>query len=296
MTHESRQFKLMLRSGHLDGVRKARLDMWDGIAMLAPREQLPDFLAQKEMESPGVYLLRNEKGKVPKVYIGKADVLSERIREHKRTKDWWTEVVAISSEKFLADGEVRFLEARMIAEAQKFDRVELENTATPAIRPLDEGAKANMERFLHGIKDIFFLLRIDDFVDIVSSPTIPHERLPKFEMAVPHKQGTATAVFDRDNGRFIVRKGSRAHSSWRSEDPRQVHSKRLREELEKAGVLQRESDGSYRFMKDYPFESTGSAAEVVAGGPRSGPRSWKVPGTSQTFKDWEAQQEENKHE
>lgn len=286
---KNRRFNLLLLSGHPDGVRVGHLDAWDGIVMLGSHEQLPELCTFPKMNLPGIYLLRNEKDRKPQVYIGKADALSKRIKHHK-TEDWWTQVVAISSEKKrLEDGEVRYLEGRIVAQIREAGSVELKNAVNPSIRPLGQGAEENMERFLSGIKDIFSLVHVDAFRSIASSPAIPHEEMPQFEMSVPRGQGTAIAVLNQDKGTFEVQKGSSARDIWADRPSRHENSKRLRQELIEDGTLQvvNNKDKSYRFTKNYPFSSITAAAEVVAGGKRSGPQTWRNIKTGQTFKDWQ---------
>lgn len=290
MLHErAREFSIMFRSGHLDGVRVARLDTWDGIAMLGSRRDITELLAQSELKSPGVYLLRKEhKNQKPRVYVGKADVPRDRIRTHYNSKEWWADAVVISSDKGpLEAGQVNFLEARMVDEVRKIGRAKVENDVTPKIPLLREAAEANMNRFLRGLWEILPLIQINDFVDDTKPTTFPHEQLPKFEMKVPHQGGTAIAVLDKNRGKFIVKEGSHARGSWVGQSSGNEHLKDLHAELLKEGKLELGSDNIYRFTVDYEFNSVSAAAKVIAGTPRHGPTTWKELGTSRTFKEWQ---------
>lgn len=292
MLHErAREFSLLFRSGHLDGVRVARLDTWDGIAMLGSRKDITEFLAQPELETPGVYLLRKEhKNQKPRAYVGKADVPRDRIRYHHspKGKGWWNQVVVISSGKgVLEAGQVNFLEARLVNEVRKVGRTRVENDVTPKIPRLREAAEANMNRFLRGLWEILPLIQINDFVDDTQSPVFPHQQLPKFEMKVPHQGGTAIAELDENRGKFIVKKGSHARESWEGKSSGNEHLKNLHQELLDEGKLEIGSDNICRFTEDYEFNSVSAAAKVVAGTPRHGPTTWKELGTSRTFREWQ---------
>ena len=60
-------------------------------------------------------------------------------------------------------------------------------------------------------------------------------------------------------------------------------------ELVDQGILV--PQGSHRvFAKSYVFNSTSAAAAVVSGRPASGPKSWILEHTGQTYGDWEAAQ------
>jgi hypothetical protein len=55
------------------------------------------------------------------------------------------------------------------------------------------------------------------------------------------------------------------------------------------GVLQLDGDHCV-FTKSYAFKSPSAAAAVVNGRPANGTIEWKVKGSGQTYKDWEAAQ------
>ncbi len=61
----------------------------------------------------------------------------------------------------------------------------------------------------------------------------------------------------------------------------------LRDQLVKDGKLvDGPESGLYRFAVDVPFLSPSAAASVVSARSASGPREWKLRGTSQTYKAW----------
>ena len=64
---------------------------------------------------------------------------------------------------------------------------------------------------------------------------------------------------------------------------------KLHDELSETGVLK--PDGTNRvFATNYAFSSPSAAAAVVNGRPASGRIEWRVKGTGQTYKEWEATQ------
>ena len=67
-----------------------------------------------------------ESGK-PSAYIGEAEVLRDRLRQH-RNKDFWVSVVAfVSKDENLTKAHIRFLEGELIKEATTSGRAKLEN-------------------------------------------------------------------------------------------------------------------------------------------------------------------------
>ena len=87
-------------------------------------------------------------------------------------------------------------------------------------------------------------------------------------------------------GAFVVFKGSTArkkpsYETWTS-------YRALKEQLVKDGKLVDSDDPEYLvFSEDVEFSSPSAAATVVAAGSRSGPVSWKVAGTGQTYQAWQ---------
>lgn len=65
-------------------------------------------------------------------YIGQSDDVATRLRHHEAGKDFWTEVVVITSKDLnLTSAHVRYLEARLVRLVKAIGRVPLENGNEP---------------------------------------------------------------------------------------------------------------------------------------------------------------------
>ena len=96
--NKSATIKLFLPFGDAKGVRTAEISNWSGKSIAAPRSDLEHFLAREELAHPGVYILLGvdpESGK-PLAYIGEAESVSDRIKQHK-SKDYWNAAIAFVS-------------------------------------------------------------------------------------------------------------------------------------------------------------------------------------------------------
>ena len=78
-------------------------DTKDGIvkAIFIPRNKLVDAVKRQELQDPGIYFLIGEPNEIgkPRIYIGEAEVLITRIKQHNSSKDFWNSVICFISEK-----------------------------------------------------------------------------------------------------------------------------------------------------------------------------------------------------
>lgn len=99
-----------------------------------------------------------------RVYVGEADALGERLRQHVAGKDFWTTFIGFtSSDGSLNKAYVRYLEARLIALATTANQWEVENGTAPGLPPLSEADRADAEWFLAEALVIFPILGVDAF-------------------------------------------------------------------------------------------------------------------------------------
>jgi hypothetical protein len=112
---KSRSLELFFIDGRPDGMLTAKEFNWTGHVLMTPRTQFSEALKRKETGYTGIYLLFGEKEGEPLAYIGEADNVGDRIRNHDIKKDWWTSAILITSaDNKLNKAHVRYLEARLI--------------------------------------------------------------------------------------------------------------------------------------------------------------------------------------
>lgn len=266
--------RIFLADGTPEGLRVVEKSNWTGRAVVANRAQLNRALVRNEMTQPGVYVLTGltDEG-VAKLYIGEADALGERIKQHVAGKEFWTRVIAFTStNEGLNKANVRYLEARLLALAKGANQWAVENTVYPTPPPLNEADKADAEWFLAEMLVIFPLLGIDAFEAASNQAPIlsttqdtPEQTLYLNERGA---QGSGREVVDG----FVVLKGALA----RVEETLSVHDyiREQRQRLQERGVLVPQA-GQLVFTQDFRFSSPSTAAAVLVGGSVNGRLTWK---------------------
>jgi len=229
----------------------------------------------KQFNQPGVYILRQADAQhvLPKIYIGQANPMKERLNNHYANKDFWEDVfICVGDiEGKLNKAHIGHLESRMIQMAKLAKSCDLENNQEPmppALAIADEALVANF------LTKLLFVLRVLG-LNIFETPSISSiggsgEKDAKKMFSLKTKKVTAKAR--RDSGRFIVLANSEA--VLREVDSASYGIIALRKTLQAKGVLKVANDRCL-FTQDWAFSSPSAAAQAVVGGPADGRILWK---------------------
>lgn len=297
MSAVGRSLELYYIDGKPDGMVTAELFNWTGHVLLVPRTRIAEAMTRPETGHAGVYLLLGEQGEEPRAYVGEAEDIGARIRQHAVQKDWWTQAVLITAAaNKLNKAHVRYLEARLIAEARAIGRLPLDNSVAPTLPSLSEADVAKMETFLGNLLVVLPAVRVDMFIhrarpapatqtfgDVAEIGTVVIDT--RFVLETRKHGLRATAVLQ--GGEFIVERGSAARPAWAGGASHSHAS--LHAELIRTGVIAASGDGA-AFTQNYAFTSPSAAAAVVYGRAASGPAAWHVVGENLSYKDWEERQ------
>lgn len=278
----SATIKLFLPQGDAKRLRVGEVSNWTGKALAAPRTELEDLLARDETESSGVYFLLGvdvETGE-NRAYIGEAEVIRDRLKQHK-AKDFWNAVVVfVSKDENLTKAHIRYLENRLLQEARAIGRYALENSNSSNPK-LPESDREDMEVYLSRIRQVLPVLG-SDLLSPISGSVRPAHPQPQLVCKIKD----ALAKGRRTEGGFVVFARSTAVQTVRPSAAAQYpNTVALRQKL----ILDRtltEKNGLYVFMKDVEFSSPSAAAAVVHGGSANGLTAWKDE-TGKTLKDLE---------
>lgn len=232
ITGRATSIRIFLADGSPDGIRIVDKSNWVGRALVASRVQVGAVLQREELGRPGVYLLLGPgDGGAERLYIGEADVLRDRIKQHANGKDFWTRMIAFTStDESLNKAFVRYLEARLIKLAKAANQWQLDNSSVPAEPPLSEADRADAEWFLAEMLLIYPVLGVDAF-EVASSDEGAPDAADELFLSERGAEGQGREVQDG----FVVRKGSRA----RATETNSIHAymRDLREQLRTRGVL-----------------------------------------------------------
>lgn len=156
---------------------------WTGAGIKFAKDYWLDAATRSEFSKAGVYILigdqefdqTNGLPLPPRLYIGQAENLHNRINDHYKQKDFWEwGVIFISSDDSLNRGHLTWLEHTLIQKARqshKSQLLSLENSQNPIEPRLSESDKADMQAFLREILQILPLMNIRVFEE--SKPITP---------------------------------------------------------------------------------------------------------------------------
>lgn len=267
----SATIKLFLPHGDAKSLRTAEISNWTGKAIAAPRTELDALLAREELEKAGVYILigYDPLTNLPRAYIGEAEIIRDRLRQHKSKEFWVSAIVFVSKDENLTKAHVRYLESRLLTEAAGVGKFTLEQNQAGGSR-LPESDREDMEVFLARIRQLLPVLGSELLVPIAQPA-----RNIESQAALYCRIKGAEARGQRTPDGFVVFRGSTAVLEHRpsAESYRYVIAERNR--LAADGTLI-ERDGLFFFAKDCEFSSPSMAAAVIHGGSANGLVAWKT--------------------
>src|SRR6266498_3704291 len=256
----SATIKLFLPRGDAKSLRTAEISNWTGKAIAAPRTELDDLLAREELDKAGVYILTGSDplANTPRAYIGEAEVIRDRLKQHKAKEFWISAIVFVSKDENLTKAHVRYLESKLLIEAAQAGRFTLEQNQAGGSK-LPESDREDMEVFLSHIRQLLPVLG-SDLLILVAQPAA--------------KQQSGGTLFCRMRGAeaqghrtpdgFVVLQGSTAVLQERQSAKKWPYVVALRNKLiADGGLIQ--NDSFYRFTRDVEFSSPSAAASVIEG-------------------------------
>jgi hypothetical protein len=286
--------ELFFIDGKPDGMLTAEVFGWTGHILVAPRTRLSEALKRKESSYTGVYILLGELEEESLAYIGEGENIANRIKSHDAKKDWWTRVVLITSAaNNLHKAHAQYIEARLVQQGVIAKHARLENGNNPALPSLSEAARANMEAFIEQLLMVLPAIRVDLFTskakldksNSVAKSENAKDESPVFELTLRREGIKATAILE--DGEFVVQKGSLARATYIGDRSEKSYYWKHYDRLVEQGILV--DQGKHKiFTQSYAFPSTSAAGAVCNGRSTAGPIAWRVKGTGQTYKDWEA--------
>lgn len=155
MATKTKTIKMLLYDGTLNGVMNISDSAWESGKMYsAPRESIADLVSRADCKKYGVYLLLSDQ----QVYVGQASDLERRTKQHMIDKDWWTQVILMTTkdDSFNAS-DIDYLEARLIGIAETVGKLNSDNKKRGNPQKVDEFRQAELEQYL---EEALFLLEL----------------------------------------------------------------------------------------------------------------------------------------
>jgi len=233
-----------------------------------PRAQLDVAFGRQELSNVGVYFLVGETDSgVPQVYVGEAEDCAVRLRQHNKSKDWWTTVlVCVSKTQDFTKSHVKYLEWFAHQEIVASGRYELENGGVPTKSHVSESVVADL-------MDQFDTLRI--LTSTLGYPLFERVQVVTAANRLVCKGKTALAHGEYIDDGFVVFAGGIANREVASSVKATLQP--LQNWFLEAGVLEAHDPDTLRFAKDHVFSSPSQAASIVLARSANGWVEWKYP-------------------
>ena len=270
--------KLFLLDGTPNGRWICELSNWTGIAYKIPRNMIKESENREELSSPGIYFLfgRDDENDKPLVYIGEAENIIARLKQHLDKKDNWNEAITfISKDSNLNKAHIKYLENLFYTIAKMCGRYSIDNSNIPTKSTVSEAEVAELEEFIYNAKILVNALGHKTFESYSEKQTNEKENNPIFYISAGNGKASMIATSDG----YVLQKGSCIHitsaESLNNGIKKKVEQSRNNGEI-KDNILQ----------EDKLFSSSSSAAAFATGYSISGPQQWKtIDGT--TLKSYE---------
>ncbi len=280
--------KLFLVDGEPNGRMTCELSNWTGKAYKIPRIQIKESYDRIDLKKTGIYLLfgKDNEGR-NLIYIGEAETIIDRLKQHVSQKEFWNEVILfISKDENLNKAHVKYLENRLYEIASKVKRYSIENSSTPAKSSISESEIAEMEEFIENIKLLTNTLGHKVFENLVDE-SITKANINIF--SINAARGANAKGLPSASG-FVVLKGSEIALSTVKSMQNSFINIRKRLEEEKIVV---EKNNKMVFTQDYEFSSPSTAAAIVMGRNANGLQEWKLK-SGESLKEYETSEKDEK--
>lgn len=263
--------ELFLVNGTADSLITAELSNWNGMAVKIPRVELSSC-NNDDITKPGVYFLfcKEDDGS-DSVYIGEAENVQERLKQHvrdyqsdKETYYWNTAVIFVGRD--LNKAMIRYLENQFVQIARESKRhlVLTKNTYQNTV--LKDSQKAVMEEFIDNVKTLINALGYKVLEPLVQAD-LSSRKIDDEVLYITSGSVNARGMVTSEG--FVVLSGTTVNETTaQSLSPGML---KLRKDLLDSTKVE-----NLTTIEDILFSSSSAAADFVLGYSASGPRSWKA--------------------
>lgn len=263
--------ELFLVNGTADSLITAELSNWNGMAVKIPRVELSSC-NNDDITKPGVYFLfcKEDDGS-DSVYIGEAENVQERLKQHvrdyqsdKETYYWNTAVIFVGRD--LNKAMIRYLENQFVQIARESKRYLVLTKNTYQNTVLKDSQKAVMEEFIDNVKTLINALGYKVLEPLVQADLSSRE-IDDEVLYITSGSVNARGMVTSEG--FVVLSGTTVNETTaQSLSPGML---KLRKDLLDSTKVE-----NLTTIEDILFSSSSAAADFVLGYSASGPRSWKA--------------------
>ena len=266
----NKTIQMCIFDGNANGRIMCELSNWNGRVYKISRNDLNEFAKRSDSEFTGVYFLfGKDEDNNDTVYVGEAEKMLVRLKQHLKDHNYWTDcVVVISKDNNLNKAHVKFLENKFYNLANDAKRATIINNTVPTCSTISEFDESMLEEFIENAKLLVNTLGYKVFDKIDVSAIENNEDKQNIFIIKAARGADAKGLLVADG--FLVVKGSRmARDTAPSMSANLVN---LRKKLVNKGIV----DQEFLFVSDYVFTSPSLAAAIVMGRNANGRTEWKT--------------------
>ena len=254
----SKTIQMFIFDGNPNGRIMCELSNWNGRVYKISRSELSEFSQRYDSENTGVYFLfgKNEENN-DTVYIGEAERMFSRLKQHLKDSEYWNDCIAvISKDDLLNKAHVKYLENKFYLLAKNAGRSIVINSTVPTCSSISEYDEAMLQEFISNAKLLVNTLGYKVF-DSIEDTVIRHNDTQPYFFIKTSRGADAKGLIVSDG--FAVMEGSTIASSTVPSMP--DNRIKIRSSLIEKGII----DKDLKLTRDYIFTSPSLAAAVVMG-------------------------------
>ncbi len=195
---------LFSTTGDPNGIRHVDKSNWSGFGVVFSKDQLADLKGHSSFRQAGIYILVGNAAEET-IYIGEADPVGDRLRNHKANKEVWSwGVYFVDTNHKIGKTEVQYLEYALMTLAKQCGRAILLNKNNVTLPSMSPVARATAHQFFCDMLLILPMLGISAFT---AAAGLTHIEDPAHPVAVKDSDQFDTVVVparaDGFKARFI---------------------------------------------------------------------------------------------
>lgn len=265
----NKTIQMCIFDGNPNGRIMCELSNWNGRVYKISRNELQEFSERDDAENTGVYfLLGKDDNNLDTVYIGEAEKMLTRLKQHLKDTEYWSDcIVVVSKDDLLNKAHVKYLENSFYNLAKEAGRSVVLNNNIPTRSSISEYDEAMLQEFISNAKLLVNTLGYKTFDTLEDSSM--KKKNSQVDFYIKAARGADAGGVVVSDG-FAVLKGSSIAVSTVPSMP--ANLSKLRNNLIEKGII----DSEWRFVRDHIFTSPSLAAAVVMGRSANGRTEWKT--------------------
>ena len=265
----SKTIQMYIFDGNPNGRIMCELSNWNGRVYKISRNEILEFSKRDDSENTGVYfLLGKDESNIDTIYIGEAEKMLTRLRQHLKDMAYWSDCIAvISKDNLLNKAHVKYLESKFYSLAKDAGRSIVVNSNIPTCSSISEYDEAMLQEFISNTKLLVNTLGYKTF-DSLEESSMKRQNNQVYLYINAARGADAKGIVVADG--FAVLKGSSISSTTVPSMPTNLIQ--LQANLIAKGII----NSQFQFTKDHIFTSPSLAASIVMGRNANGRTEWKT--------------------